>query len=199
MKNLIFAFGLICVLSCSKSNSTSSTKPSGGTALGYLKITLDGIAYDNSFALIGGTSGSNFTFSSCNGKPIFNQNTSMNENASFYFSADLIHFKNMADYGSPSTSSYPIFSSSSVDIFGNYCHNNLTLNLTLKDKTTSKYCLLQSGGTHTIKSITIVPEVTNNSQNYYAVEGSFNAKFKYPSGVIKQIDGTYRTFILVNK
>jgi hypothetical protein len=199
MKNLIFALGFICVLSCSKSSNTSPTNSSVGTALGYLKITLDGISYDNTFALIGGTSGSNFTFSACSGKPIFNQNTSMIENTSFFFAPDLIHFKNAADYGSPSPTSYPIFSSSSVDIFGNFCHNNLTLNLTLKDKATTKYCILQSGGSHTIKTITLVPESSNTASNCYAVEGSFNANFKYPSGTIKPITGSYRTFIRIYK
>jgi hypothetical protein len=199
MKNLMFALGFICVLSCSKSSNTSPTNPSGGTALGYIKITLDGVAYSNNISLIGGTSGSNFTFSSCSGKPIFNQNTSMIENATFFFAPDLIHFKNAADYGSPSPASYPLFSSSSVDYFGSYCHNNLTLNLTLQDKTTSKYCILQSGGTHTIKTITLVPESSNSASNCYAVEGSFNANFKYPTGTIKPITGTYRTFIRIYK
>jgi hypothetical protein len=197
MKNFILLVLSLTVLSCSKSDTPSSIDENG-----YLKLTLDGNNYsqDNLLNIAGTGGGNGDFFSACSGKRIWSQYFTNIENSSFSLTINLVHFQNATDFGTPSPATFNVFSTGGIDIFTyNYCYNNLTLVLGLKDKSTSRDCILQTGSTNKINSITAVPSASDSVSICYAIVGEFTTRFKYPNGTIKTVNGTYKTFIRVLK
>jgi hypothetical protein len=197
MKKILLLLLSLIVLSCSKSDTPSNNDESG-----YLKFTLDGTNYSqDDLVNMAGTGGGNGDFySACSGKKIWSQYLTYIENSSFHLILNLVHFQNATDFGTPPLGTYNVFSTGGIDIFTyNYCYNNLTLVLGLKDKTTSKECILQTGATNKINSITSVPSASDSVSICYAIVGEFTSRFKYPNGTIKTVTGTYKTFIRVLK
>lgn len=191
MKNPLFLLiFVLTVFSCKKDSVDSSSGSSG-----FLKISINGKVYENTFDKNGLVAHLGFDNQKlCDQKLGFLENISdPNLDSRFSINTDILFYRSNADFKNSKPGTYTI-SNYGIDLFKTYC--NLNFNISLKDNNaTGNNSTTFVTGTHAVTTISFLN--TNSSYSEYLVGGQFTASFKNNDNVTIPVTGSYQKIIQV--
>lgn len=191
MKKVVTFTSIVALLftlnSCKKSSPTTKTSKTE-----YFEITIDGKSYKETFPA-GIVQLSGFDRNTCDNKPGFlNTIYDPSLNSRFSINSDIQHYRNEVDFDSKGVGNYELNGDTPLGL----CH--LTLYLSLEDKSLSnENTTLQSGATHTVKSINTISTSTGSKQVF--IEGEFSGVYRNSANSNIPVSGKYGKIVEVLK